>query len=71
MNPACWHIFLQPDLAQLYSKIAIWGSVSTRRDLPVKTPEEIRQVTHELLAALPHGGLLAAPAHSVPFDVPP
>ena len=56
---------------KLYGKIAIWGGVSTQRDLPVKSPEEIRQVTRELLAAFPHGGLVAAPTHSVPFDVPP
>ena len=28
-------------------------------------------VTRELLSAFPHGGLVAAPTHSVPYDVPP
>ena len=50
---------------------AFWGGISTQRDLPVKTPEEIRRITRELLAAFPHGGLVAAPTHDVPFDVPP
>lgn len=55
----------------IYGKIAIWGGISTQRDLPVKSPDEIRQITRELLAAFPHGGLVAAPTHDVPFDVPP
>ena len=55
----------------LRGKIAIWGGVSTQRDLPVKTPEEVAQVTRELLAAFPEGGLVAGPTHAVPGDVPP
>ena len=35
------------------------------------TAEEIKAVTREILAAFPHGGLVAAPTHDVPFDVPP
>lgn len=56
---------------EIYGKIAIWGGISTQRDLPVKTPAQIMEVTHELLAAFPHGGLVAAPTHAVPYDVPP
>jgi len=52
-------------------RIAIWGGISTQRDLPVKTPEEIRAVTKELLAAFPHGGLIAAPTHDIPGDARP
>lgn len=52
-------------------KITIWGGISTQRDLPIKTPEEIKAITREILAAFPHGGLVAAPTHDVPFDVPP
>lgn len=55
----------------IHGKIAIWGGISTQRDLPVKTPEEIRAVTREMLAAFPCGGLVAAPTHDVPGDVPP
>lgn len=56
---------------KIYGKIAIWGGISTQRDLPVKTPDEIRQVTRELLAAFPHGGLIAAPTHDIPADALP
>ncbi|MBQ2726854.1 MAG: uroporphyrinogen decarboxylase [Clostridia bacterium] len=55
----------------LYGKITIWGGISTQRDLPVKTPEEIRQVTRDLLAAFPCGGLIAAPTHDIPGDAVP
>lgn len=53
---------------KIYGKITIWGGISTQRDLPVKSPEEIRQVTRELLSAFPHGGLIAAPTHDIPAD---
>jgi len=56
---------------KIHGKISIWGGISTQRDLPYKTPDEIRAVTRELLAAFPHGGLVAAPTHAVPGDVPP
>lgn len=56
---------------KLFGKIAIWGGISTQRDLPTMTPDEVRQVTRELLVAFPHGGLVAAPTHAVPGDVPP
>ena len=56
---------------KLKGRITIWGGISTQRDLPVKTPDEIRAVTHEILKAFPHGGLVAAPTHDVPGDVPP
>ena len=52
-------------------RITIWGGISTQRDLPVKTPDEIRAVTRELLAAFPHGGLVAAPTHDIPGDARP
>ena len=52
-------------------RIAIWGGISTQRDLPFKTPEEIRQVTRDLLSAFPHGGLIAAPTHDIPGDALP
>ncbi len=55
----------------IYGKITIWGGISTQRDLPVKTPDEIREVTKSLLAAFPHGGLVAAPTHAIPGDARP
>lgn len=56
---------------KLYGKLTIWGGISTQRDLPAKTPEEVKAITRELLAAFPHGGLIASPTHAVPGDVPP
>ena len=56
---------------KIYGKITIWGGVSTQRDLPKKSPEEIIAVTKELMVAFPDGGLVAAPTHAVPGDVPP
>jgi len=56
---------------KLHGKITIWGGISTQRELPVKTAEEICEVTRQLLRAFPHGGLIAAPTHAIPGDVPP
>lgn len=56
---------------KLYGKITVWGGMSTQRDLPNRTPDEIRQITRRLMEAFPNGGLVAAPTHSVPGDVPP
>lgn len=56
---------------KLRNKVTVWGGISTQRDLPSKTPEEVCAVTKELLAAFPVGGLVAGPTHSVPGDVPP
>lgn len=56
---------------KLYGKITIWGGISTQRELPMKSPEEICQITKNLLSYFPHGGLVAAPTHAIPGDVPP
>ena len=56
---------------KLIGRMTVWGGISTQADLPCKTPEEIRRVTQETLAAFSRGGLIAAPTHAVPFDVPP
>ena len=56
---------------KLRGKIAVWGAISTQRDLPDKTPGEIREITKKTLAAFrEHGGLIAAPTHAIPGDVP-
>jgi uroporphyrinogen decarboxylase len=54
-----------------HGKLTIWGGISTQRDLPVKTPDEIRAMTADILSRFPDGGLVAAPTHAVPGDVPP
>jgi uroporphyrinogen decarboxylase len=56
---------------KLYGKIAVWGGISTQAELPVKSPAEIERITRRLLKAFPAGGLIAAPTHAVPGDVPP
>lgn len=55
----------------IYGKIAIWGGLSTQRDLPTKSPDEVREITRQLLAAFPNGGLIASPTHTMPIDIPP
>ena len=55
----------------LYGKIAIWGGISTQRDLASKTPEQLRSVIRETLDTFRGtGGLIAAPTHDLPYDVP-
>ena len=56
---------------KLRGKISIWGGISTQMDLPFRTPEGIKEVVKELLAAFSGGGLIAGPTHAVPADVPP
>lgn len=56
---------------KMYGKICVWGGISTQKQLPFMTPDEISSVTKQLLKAFPNGGLIAAPTHSVPGDVPP
>jgi len=56
---------------QLRGRLTIWGGISTQRDLPVKTPEQIISLTREILDYFPGGGLVASPTHAVPSDVPP
>ncbi len=56
---------------KLRGKIAIWGGISTQTELPVRSPAEIEAITRRLLASFPQGGLIAAPTHAVPGDVPP
>lgn len=55
----------------LKGKLTIWGGISTQRELPYCTPDEVRALTRRLIAAFPEGGLVASPTHSVPGDVPP
>lgn len=60
------------DYAQkLYGKITVWGGLSTQQALPCKTPAQIKEILADMMAHFPHGGLIAAPTHSVPGDVPP
>lgn len=56
---------------KLKNRIVVWGGISTQRELPFATPAETEAITKRLLDAFPDGGLVAAPTHAVPGDVPP
>ena len=60
------------DYAQkLRGRLTIWGAISTQLDLPYRTQEEMKVITKKTLEAFCQGGLIAAPTHAVPRDVPP
>ena len=53
-------------------KLAFWGGISTQRDLPARTPDEVREIVRETARIMrPGGGYILAPTHAVPQDVPP
>lgn len=56
---------------KLRGHIAIWGGISTQRDLPFKNPDEIKSIVFELMSHFQHGGLIVAPTHEVPSDAKP
>ena len=70
---------VQPEIYDLASikkrygdKLTFWGAISTQRDLPVRTPEELIRIIHETASVMrPGGGYILAPTHAVPQDVPP
>ena len=52
-------------------KLAVWGGISTQKDLPFRTPAEMVEITRETVTIMrKNGGYLAAPTHAVPRDVP-
>ena len=60
-------------IKELYGdKLAFWGGISTQRDLPTRTPDEVREIVRETARIMrPGGGYILAPTHAVPQDVPP
>jgi len=74
----CYQTF-QPeiyDLAQMKAsygdKITFWGGVSTQQALPFMKPGQVKQEIRRVMDILKsNGGLIIAPTHAVPFDVPP
>ena len=74
----CYQTF-QPEIygiskmKELYGeKLAFWGGISTQRCLPYATPDEVKAETVRTMKALrKNGGLIIAPTHAIPFDVPP
>ena len=61
------------EMKRLYGdKVTFWGGVSTQRCLPQCTPQQVRDTVIRTIRTLcPGGGLVIAPTHSVPGDVPP
>jgi uroporphyrinogen decarboxylase len=53
------------------NKLTFWGGVSTQKALPVKKPREVQEEIVRVVRALrADGGLIIAPTHALPFDVP-
>ena len=53
-------------------RLSFWGGISTQRDLPVKTPGELRKLVRDTWSVMGNGGgYILAPTHAVPQDVPP
>ncbi|MGC8863654.1 MAG: uroporphyrinogen decarboxylase family protein, partial [Armatimonadota bacterium] len=52
--------------------LTFWGGISTQAVLPWVTPDEVKRVAREMIAAVgAGGGYIAAPTHAIPGDVPP
>jgi len=72
----CYQTF-QPEIydigkiKKLYGKdLTFWGGISTQR-LPYLTPDEVREEAVRTIKILREGGgLIIAPTHALPFDVP-
>ena len=66
-------IYDLPSIKRKYGgRLAFWGAISTQKDLPVRTPEELREIIRRTAEIMrPGGGYILAPTHAVPQDVPP
>jgi uroporphyrinogen decarboxylase len=74
----CYQTF-QPeiyDIAEMKKKygdkLTFWGAISTQQVLPRFTPDELRAEIVRIVNILrENGGLIIAPTHALPYDVPP
>jgi uroporphyrinogen decarboxylase len=74
----CYQTF-QPEIydiaetkKQYGDKLTFWGGVSTQRALPWLSPQGVKDEIARIVKALrSNGGLIIAPTHAVPYDVPP
>jgi len=57
--------------ARLKGRIAVWGGISTQKDLPFRKPGEIGALVEKTVRAFDGTGLILAPTHALPGDVPP
>jgi uroporphyrinogen decarboxylase len=52
-------------------RLTFWGGISTQRLLPFETPGGVIEKAAEIMRIVgKNGGLIAAPTHSIPGDVP-
>lgn len=74
----CYQTF-QPEIYDIAAikatygdRLTFWGGVSTQQALPRMTPAQVQKETVRIIQALRRdGGLIIAPTHAIPFDVPP
>ena len=74
----CYQTF-QPEIydidmtKKLYGdRLSFWGGVSTQQCLPRTDAEGVRKETIRIMKALRKGGgLIIAPTHALPYDIPP
>jgi uroporphyrinogen decarboxylase len=53
------------------SRLTFWGGVSTQRVLPIFKPKDLQKEIVRVVKILrENGGLIIAPTHALPFDVP-
>ena len=53
-------------------KLAFWGAVSTQQILCRCTPQQVKDEIVRVVKILsPGGGLIIAPTHAMPYDIPP
>ena len=74
----CYQTF-QPEIyniaevKRLYGdKLAFWGGVSTQQILPWLSPQGVKNEIVRVVKTLrSNGGLIIAPTHALPYDIPP
>ena len=72
------HQTFQPEIfdiraikAEYSGKLTFWGGISTQRLLPFETPEGLVAKSKEIMSIVGKGGgLIVAPTHAIPGDVP-
>ena len=69
VQPECMDIY---ELKKLYGeRMTFWGGISTQKTLPYGTPEDVREETRRVSAAMgENGGYIIAAAQGIQADVP-
>ncbi|MFH0965994.1 MAG: uroporphyrinogen decarboxylase family protein [Planctomycetota bacterium] len=72
----CFNPF-QPEVMDVYrlheeyfGRLAFHGGISTQRLMPYGSPDDVRKEVSRMIAMGRKGGLIIAPAHALPRDVP-